>query len=217
MVEFASLFPRLYHVADEANWEGIARHGLLSTSALLDLFEIDGAQRHSIESSRRRSSFTIEHAAHGRAIIRDQKAMDDSGLVRALRDELSPRDWYEFLNRHVFFWTSEQRVKRLLDAREYRHRRQFVLTIRTRDLLETYEENTLLSPMNSGATKPYPHPRSLDTFVPVTSWPVEAWRRKHRASKTAVELLVRGGVQDIRRFVDSVQYVDSDLGSQTGT
>jgi len=38
-------FPRLYHMADRDAWPSIQRHGLLSTTALLDLFEIHGAQR----------------------------------------------------------------------------------------------------------------------------------------------------------------------------
>jgi hypothetical protein len=34
--------PRLYHMAEADTWDSIREHGLLSTSALLDLFEIKG-------------------------------------------------------------------------------------------------------------------------------------------------------------------------------
>ena len=40
--ELAATYPKLYHVTSEGSWQGIQRHGLLSTKALLDLFGIDG-------------------------------------------------------------------------------------------------------------------------------------------------------------------------------
>ena len=39
------LYPRLYHMAHAGSWPMIQRHGLLSTTALLDLFEIGGERR----------------------------------------------------------------------------------------------------------------------------------------------------------------------------
>ena len=36
-----SRYPTLYHMAEDGSWESIQRHGLLSTSALLDRFEIE--------------------------------------------------------------------------------------------------------------------------------------------------------------------------------
>ncbi len=33
-------FPQHYHMAEAGTWEGIRRYGLLSTTALLDAFEI---------------------------------------------------------------------------------------------------------------------------------------------------------------------------------
>lgn len=37
--------PVLYHMAARGSWESIQRHGLLSTSALLDLFGVMGDRR----------------------------------------------------------------------------------------------------------------------------------------------------------------------------
>jgi hypothetical protein len=51
--ELAEQHPRLYHVTDPGNWEGIQKHGLLSTSSLLSLFEIPAARRVVIERQRR--------------------------------------------------------------------------------------------------------------------------------------------------------------------
>jgi hypothetical protein len=58
-------WPRLYHMAEAGSWPSIERHGLLSTTALLDLFEISGPRREAIESARRPESVKITHPLHG--------------------------------------------------------------------------------------------------------------------------------------------------------
>src|SRR6267378_3822031 len=100
--DLISTFPRLYHMAHVDAWDGIQRHGLLSTTALLDLFEIEGPERANIRSHRRSESVIIEHEIHGKAVIRDNKPLDDQGLLRCLTD-FSPSEWYEILNDKVFF------------------------------------------------------------------------------------------------------------------
>ena len=49
----ADIYPRLYHMAEVNSWDSIQRHGLLSTSALLDFFGYSGPERERIESARR--------------------------------------------------------------------------------------------------------------------------------------------------------------------
>jgi Family of unknown function (DUF7002) len=44
--EFANHYPCLYHMAEANIWPSIEKHGLLSTTALLDLFEVNGNRRH---------------------------------------------------------------------------------------------------------------------------------------------------------------------------
>ena len=39
------LHPVVYHMAEYGTWESIKKHGLLSTSALLDLFQKSGEER----------------------------------------------------------------------------------------------------------------------------------------------------------------------------
>src|SRR5487761_778376 len=102
-------YPRLYHMAHEGAWPSIERHGLLSTTALLDLFEIDGARREQLESSRRPKSEEIAHAKHGRALLRDQIPLNEKKLITALEDDITPQEWYRLLNRKVFFWGPESR------------------------------------------------------------------------------------------------------------
>src|SRR5689334_2573014 len=101
--ELVRYFPNLYHMAEDGSWSSIRRHGLLSTSALLDLFEVSGTARASIESRRRPGSVEITHPIHGTVVIRDQAPISDAALTRCLID-MEPRQWYELLNDRVFFW-----------------------------------------------------------------------------------------------------------------
>jgi hypothetical protein len=190
-------FPRLYHMADHEAWPSVQRHGLLSTSALLDLFEIKGPERERLEAAHRPESVPIHHPVHGRAVIRDQKPMSDSGLRRCLTGA-TPREWYLILNAKVFFWPHAQRLKTLLDAQAYREHRQCVVTVDTQRLVERHADRILLSPMNSGATRPMPHPRSPRTFLPIRDYPFDEWRRKRGQDlKTIGEVAVTYSVPDI--------------------
>src|SRR5437868_1160785 len=94
-----STYPRLYHMAEADTWGSIQSRGLLSTTALLDLFGITGAERMKIESSHRPTSVTIKHPILGKAVIRDQKPMSETALQSCLVGGLQPRQWYEMLNR----------------------------------------------------------------------------------------------------------------------
>jgi len=191
-------------MAARDSWPSIMKHGLLSTSALLDLFEIDGEARKRIEERHRPRTEVIAHKRHGNASIRDQKPMSDRGLKRALRDGLSPRDWYLMLNSKVFFWTSEERLHRLLCARAYASDEHDVLIIGSKPLIRAYACEIVLCPMNSGATTPFAHPRGADTFLDITSYPWAEWKKKRGRREAVVELAVRGGVPDVVKYVTKV-------------
>ena len=62
--EFSEIFPSLYHMAELGTWESIRRHGLLSTTALLDLYEISGKEREVLEDRLRREGRAEEGRAH---------------------------------------------------------------------------------------------------------------------------------------------------------
>lgn len=194
-------FPRLYHMAERGSWPSIRRHGLLSTSALLDLYEVTGAERARLERAHRPESVELVHPKLGRAVIRDQKPMDDQGLRRALTDGLTPEDWYRILNAKVFFWLTEDRLNRLLGARAYRGLRHDVLVVDTRELLSEHAEEVVLSPLNSGATKPMPFPRGRSTFLRMDEYPFDVWDKKRSRQDPVVELAVRRAVPDIERFI----------------
>lgn len=203
----AHRYPVLFHMAEAGSWPTIAEYGLLSTTALIELFQVQGAQRLAIESRHRPEICKISSPTHGTAVIRDQKPMNDRGLLRALRDGLTPQDWYELLNGMVFFWVSRSRLQTLLNARAYRSKRQVVLTVSTAKLLARHKERVMLSPINSGCTKPFPHPRGRDTFLPLDEYPFEAWSQKRRSGDPVVELTVRHSVPDIRELVTRVEEI----------
>jgi hypothetical protein len=195
----AELHPTLYHMAEYASWESIKHLGLLSTTALLDRFEISGSARTAIEENRRPSFVEIRNAQGGRAVIRDQRAMSDSKLASCLTDGLSPTQWYRILNGKVFFWLTEERLRRMMRA--YRGRRQLVLEVDTEELLKQHSDDVLLTPLNTGCTRPMAFPRGLGTFLPPNQYPFEDNKRKKGgARKAIVELTVDYSVADILRL-----------------
>jgi hypothetical protein len=197
--------PRLYHMAAADSLRSIMKHGLLSTSALLDLFEYSGKKRVAIEACHRPESIQIVHRSHGTAMIRDQKPMSDKGLQKCL-EGMSVEAWYRLLNSKVFFWLSEARLRRMLHARPYRQIHHCVLIIDTKSLLTEHEDNIYLSPMNSGCTKPYPHERGRTTFRKIKDYSYDFWRkRRGNSGDTIVELAVAGRVPDIMSHVIRVE------------
>jgi hypothetical protein len=190
-------FPRLWHMAEDGSFESIRKHGLLSTSSLLDLYNITGQQRIALESKRRPESVTISKVGLPNAIVRDQKPMTESALKKCLANDINPTQWFEMLNGRAFFWLSRDRLRGLLSARAYRGRPQTVLTVNTASLLQAHRDRIELSPLNSGATIYNPQPRGRDTFLPVGSYPFDERRKTRSIEKSVVELVVRDGVPDI--------------------
>lgn len=196
--------PTLYHMAERGSWPSIRRHGLLSTSALLDLWQVGGVRREEIEATRRPQGVALEHPTLGRAVVRDQKPMDDAGLVRCLRDGLAPADWYRLLNARVFFWLTRARLHRLLTAKPYRAIEHDVLELDAAEFVAAYGARITLSPINSGVTRPFPRARGRDTFLPIADYPYAHWRARRPRGERVVELSVLDGVGDVERFVRRV-------------
>lgn len=192
-------------MAEHGSWQNIRQHGLLSTSALLDLFEVTGKERAEIEECRRPGSKTIEHPKFGTAVIRDQRPMSDSKLRGCLDDGLTPHDWYKLLNGRVFFWLTEDRLTGLMKA--YRERPHLVLEVNTADLLRRHNERVLLTPMNTGTTSPMAFRRGLRTFLPPNQYPFEEnAKKKGGRTKAIVELTIGHAVCDIAEFTVSATH-----------
>jgi len=198
----AQRYPRLYHMAEAGSWASIQQHGLLSTTALLDLFEAPAEQRYSLEAQRRPESVPIHHPAHGTAWIRDNKPINETVLRRTLKG-MTEEEFYLTLNSRVFFWVSIDRLDRLRNAPPYRNRRHDILELDTAALLKRHYQRVELCHLNSGAVHPAAtYPRGAGTFAPIESY--QYGERKLVSSEPVVEVTVSYAVPDVRDFVISV-------------
>jgi hypothetical protein len=188
-------FPKLYHMAHDGSWPSIANHGLLSTSALLDLYQLSGAARHAVESEWRPESVPLHLAGASEAVVRDQKPLRPDLLGRCLTDGMTPSEWYELLNGRVFFWLTEENLNVLLHARAYRDQAQTVLTVDTAALLARHLPETELSSINSGSILRGGALRGARTFSSIQDHP----------TTRVVELAVLRAVPDIAELVIRVE------------
>ena len=191
---FAEVYPRLYHMAEAVAWPSIRRHGLLSTSALLDLYGVVGPERERIERQRRPAAVPIAHPEFGETFINDQRPMTDETLGPALID-MTPSEWYAHLNARVFFWVGEARLERLLNT--YRERDKIVLVLDTAKVMARHAAQTMLSPINSGFSLRYAQKRGRATFLPLTDYPFEVWAKKRGKADAVAECTVLGGVAPV--------------------
>jgi hypothetical protein len=96
-------FPKLYHIAEPEAWDNIRHHGLLSTTAILDLFDVGGERRSQLLTRRRSTTVRLEDPELGSFAIRDQIPLSESKLAECLTD-MTVGVWLRLLNRKVFFW-----------------------------------------------------------------------------------------------------------------
>jgi len=200
--EIEQTYPYLYHMAAPGSWNSICKHGLLSTSALLDLHKVSGTLRVELEECHRKEYFPIQGKGLDKAWIRDQKPMSETKLSGSLLDNLTSTDWFKMLNERVFFWLTEDRLNTMRNARAYIDQRHLILKIDTAQLLNHHFNSIELSPMNSGNTSPFAHPRGKKTFTTPPNYPWEERKVKSDYYKI-VELTVPGGVPNICNYVIS--------------
>jgi hypothetical protein len=191
-------------MAEAGSWPSVRRCGLLSTTALLDLFEITGEKRAAIEAARRAESVEITHPTHGSAWIRDNKPINETVLRRTLTG-MPEADWYRTLNGRVFFWLTKERLNRLRNAPPYRRRTHDVLTLDTEALLAAHKDVVELAHLNSGAVHPGAnYPRGTGTFCKISDYP---WQERLRAAprEPIVELTIPYGLRDVETYLIDVQ------------
>ena len=104
-----ALYPRLFHMAEQGTWTRIRQDGLLSTSALLDRYDVHGTDRVALEQRHRPDKVTLGDAGD-HVLLRDQKPMAPSRLGPALQDGLTAEQWYKLLNVKVFIWAEERKL-----------------------------------------------------------------------------------------------------------
>jgi len=202
--EFCSHYPRLFHMAQSGSWESIKKYGLLSTTAILDLFKISGGLRIKIEARSRPESVTLSHPEHGSVTIRDNKPLPESKLSACLTD-MTPEEWYRSLNAKVFFWPTRERVLGLLHAHAYRQNPHTIITVDTRSLIAAHRATIRLSRINSGAAIFQPTPRGSHTFVSLADWPADVGARSGRLKSPVGELAVGYSVPDIAHHATQVE------------
>jgi hypothetical protein len=199
--EFIKRYPLLWHMADGRNTAGIFQRGLLSTSALLDLFGIEGAERERIETTRRPESVTLSNSKHGMVVVRDQKPMSLKRIERCLTSG-TPQEFFRFLNGRVFFWPTEEKLATMNNARAYRDTNQLVFVVRTESLVAAHGSRIRVSPINSGATSPFAWPRSVTIFETLSAFNFAA--RKKCANPIA-EVTVSDRVTDILEHIERLE------------
>lgn len=196
------LYPRVYHMAERGAWDSIRQRGLMSATAVLDHFELEGDERISFESSHRGQKMNVRAGDPSSIVLRDQKPMPEERLLKALANGTTPQQWYELINNKVFFWVEEERLHRLLGARDYRKLEHDVLTLDSATFIPAYAEKIWLCHMNSGNTWPYPHYRSDEIFLRISDYPV---KRSGKPVKNVVELVVDYSVPDVADYVLQVR------------
>jgi hypothetical protein len=206
--DIAARYPLLYHMAECDSWPGITRHGLLSTTAALDLFEVNDQRRNTLERIRRPEKELLDHPVHGRLVLRDQKPLNEKRLASCLQGGLTPADWYALLNGKTFFWARRDRLLTLLQAEAYRDDEHDVLTVDAASLLAAHHQRVSLCHMNSGNTGRFAWPRGSNTFLPIAAYPA---RKSGRPIKEVVELVVDYAVHDIVDHVVRVEKMRSDV------
>ncbi len=205
--ELAARHPRLFHLTPAGGWDGIRARGLLSTSRLLDLFEVVGEDRARLERTCRPAAATIHHPVHGTAVLNDQTPMSEAALSRCLDGGLTPADWIGLLNRRVFFWADEAGLSRLAGAKANRGRAVDVLVVDTFGLTRAHADRVELSPINSGATVRKPARRGPATFTPLAELSYDQWRRRRGRLDRLLEVTVLDGVPDVARHVTEVRHL----------
>jgi hypothetical protein len=192
-------YPKLYHMAEDGSWPNIQKFGLLSTSALLTKWEYTGDIRNEIECKLRDKKQPICHSLYGKAIIRDQKAMQLHRLQECIPKDMTVADWCKYINRRVFFWPDYQNLLWFLAAKEYVGKSHTVIVVDTGSLLKQYVDKITVCAINSGSTYPLkgrdrPEPRDRETFKPIQDFQL------YRIKELAVDL----GVTNIVDFILSV-------------
>ena len=197
--------PEVFHVASADSWPSIAKYGLLSTSALLDLHRVSESEREALLRRKRAFSTTLRTPGVGVAVVRDQKPLK---FIEQMIDSGSslPR-FLEALNSRVFFAPNRDRLHRLLGAREYRGLSQVVLTVSSRELVARYERDIRLCRFNSGACTQLNHPaRGHESWTPISLYPYDEYRRRYKG-QALVEVTVPNAVPDVLEFTTRIDHV----------
>ncbi|MEJ8278855.1 DUF7002 family protein [Pseudonocardia spirodelae] len=179
--------PRLFHTTPAASWPGIAAHGLLPVSGLLDRYGVTGAERERLLTERRPRAVRLQHPEHGTAWLRDQRPLNPAALERML-EGCTVAEYLRRINGCAFLWADPDRLARLHALPRYASEEHVVIAVDTASLLAAHGDRVLVSRINSGAALFARGRRGPDTLLPLDRVP-SSWR--------PVEVAVPGGVPDL--------------------
>jgi hypothetical protein len=92
-----------------------------------------------------------------------------------------------------------------MSAAEYADKTHTVLRISSSHIVRSYCDQIELAHMNTGNTRPFPHPRGRDTFRRMEEYDYTR-RGKLADYSSVVELTVIGGVDDMHKHVIRVEH-----------
>ncbi|NHT16136.1 hypothetical protein [Cellulomonas sp. IC4_254] len=185
---FVDLYPRLFHMAVDGAWPSVQERGLLSTAALVDLYDPPPAVRAQILNGVRRTSVALQHDGLPDVLVRDQRPL--KFIDQCLLPGTTLQEFLDALNGRVFFWVSLERLRRLMGATAYKRHPQTVLEVDTAKLLAAHPQVDL-APYNTGSVHvPNMPARGPETFVRLEDYPYEQMAKRRGRSDAVVELTV---------------------------
>jgi hypothetical protein len=192
----------VYHLVEEANWKSVQTHGLLCANQLIDLAGYKTTETLNLQQQHRSSHTILKNGVN----IRDQKPMPPVALKNCLVN-MSPEEWYHFINDHIFFWLDLERLNRQRAA--CLPREQKILTIDTASFVAAYQNNMYLTPINTGYALRKAALRGKATFVDYKDWLETGWQKEAEGLGTTLrkynhapaELTVRTDIPDVFQFV----------------
>ena len=201
-------YPRIFHMAAGEALPSIQTHGLLTTEQLVDLYGLPDMEKEEVLYCIRRSVVTLSGEGVRKVVIRDQKPM--KFLEERIEVGSSLREYLAAINARVFFWPTRERLARLVRAKEYRGQSQVILHIDTAELLARHGHRVELCRFNSGAVSHKNHPfRGHRSWVPVSDYPYDEYRRRHGRDRSLAEVTVRGGVPDVIDLVVDIEHLEA--------
>ncbi len=211
--ELATLHPRLYHITINS-WEDVKQHGLLSTTALLDLYQVPDDEKQRLRTMIRPLGITLQHNSLPTITLNDNTPLKASILSKKLEDSLTIADWMEILNERVFFWPDEELMENHLQAflRALKEdklgegkREIDVLVIDTLSLAKAYADKIQFCAINSGTAIRNAATRGLSTFTPMLDHDYKTWRGLRGKKDTIKEVTVLNSICNIEQYVIEVR------------
>ena len=192
--DFIAKYPKLLHLADAQSWPSIEEHGLLSAAEIVRRWQVPAREAQELLAKKRPEPVYLDHHELGRAVLRDQHPLREHLLAPALTGGMTVETWLRTLNSFVFFFTSQDRLRRLHSA--YSDVPAVLLTIKTRSLVQGHEGRIRLAGMNTGYTGRRVKERGAETFLPI---------KRHTLKAPVQEVVVLDEVSDLSDHLISAE------------